>query len=119
MNVALWIAQALLALIFLASGGMKLVTPKAKLIEKLHALAPIPAGLIKVIGVLEVLGAIGIVVPALTGIMPGLTVLAAIGFMLTMIGAAAAHLRAGEPPVPNAVIFAIAAFVAWGRWDWL
>ena len=121
MNTALWIAQGLLAFVFLMSGGMKLVTPKAKLVEKLTALKPIPAGAIKIIGLLEVLGAIGIVVPALTGILPGLTVWAAVGLALTMIGAALAHVRAGELPAigMNVVLFALAVFVAWGRWDWL
>jgi hypothetical protein len=74
-------------------------------------------GAVHIIGALEVLGAIGLVLPALTGILPWLTPLAALGLVLTMIGAALTHLRRSEYsviPVP-AVLLILAAFVAYGR----
>jgi uncharacterized membrane protein YphA (DoxX/SURF4 family) len=83
MNVALWIAQALLALIFLFAGGMKLVMP----IEELTAQMPMPGLLVRLIGVVEVLGGLGVILPWLTGIRPGLTPLAAAGLVIIMIGA--------------------------------
>ena len=72
---------------------------------------------VRTIGVLEVLGAIGIVLPALTGIVPSLTPLAALGLVLTMIGAALTHLRRAEYGgiTVTAVLLILAAFVAYGR----
>ena len=117
MQTALWIAQGVLALLFLMSGSMKLVTPKPALTEKLPVLASFAPATIKLIGLLEVLGAVGVVVPALIGVLPWLTVWAAVGLALTMIGAAVAHGRRGEWPQigVNAVLFGLAVFVALGR----
>ena len=85
MNVALWIVQALLALLFLFAGGMKLVMP----IEELTKQMPLalPGWFIRFIGVVEVLGALGLILPWLTGIRPGLTPLAAAGLVILMAGA--------------------------------
>lgn len=115
MNIALWIGQSLLAILFLMAGGMKTTQSKEKLDES--GFEDFSLGTVRVIGVLEVLGAIGIVLPALIGILPWLTPLAAVGFALTMIGAAITHLRRSEYPniIVNVIIFALAAFVAYGR----
>ena len=120
MSTALWIAQALLALVFVGAGLLKLLTPRERLPEQMAAVKALPQTTIRLIGALEVLGAIGIVVPALTGILPGLTSWAALGLAATMIGAALTHARRGETSRigGNAVLFVLALFVAWGRWGW-
>jgi len=117
MNIALWIVQALLAVAFLMAGGMKLMQPKEKLAEKMAYVNDLSAGTVKLIGALEVLGAIGLILPKLTGILPVLTPLAAVGLVLTMIGAAIVHLHRKEASMIgiNAVLFVLAAFVAYGR----
>jgi hypothetical protein len=115
MNVALWIVQALLALFFaLASGAPKLLLPP----EMLPMPIPLPRPFFLFIGVAEVLGGLGLLLPAIAGIRPGLVPLAAGGLVLVTIGATVYQLAAGE--VGNA-LFAVAvgllcAFVAYGRW---
>jgi uncharacterized membrane protein YphA (DoxX/SURF4 family) len=117
MGIALWVVQVLLAAAFVVSGATKLSQPKEKLIKKWAWVEDFSQGSVRIIGVLEVLGAIGIVVPALTGIVPSLTPLAALGLVLTMIGAALTHLRRTEYGniAMNAVLLVLAAFVAYGR----
>ena len=83
MNLALWIVQGLLALIFLFTGGMKLALP----LEELTAQLPLPGWFVRFLGVAEVLGAIGLILPGLLRIRPGLTPLAAAGLVIIMIGA--------------------------------
>jgi uncharacterized membrane protein YphA (DoxX/SURF4 family) len=114
MNVALWIAQALLAVIFLFAGGMKLVMP----IEELTAQMPMPGMLVRLIGVVEVLGGLGVILPWLTGIRPGLTPLAAAGLVIIMIGATVVTLMIADIAMAliPIVVGLLAAFVAYGRW---
>jgi uncharacterized membrane protein YphA (DoxX/SURF4 family) len=117
MGIALWVVQVLVAAAFVVSGATKLSQPKEKLLKKWAWVEDFSQGSVRIIGVLEVLGAIGIVVPALTGIVPSLTPLAALGLVLTMIGAALTHLRRAEygAIAVNAVLFILAALVAYGR----
>jgi uncharacterized membrane protein YphA (DoxX/SURF4 family) len=117
MGIALWIVQVLLAAAFLVSGMTKLSQPKEKLVKNMAWVEDFSQGAVRIIGALEVLGAIGIVLPALTGILPWLTPLAAAGLVLTMIGAALTHLRRAEYSVITvpAVLLILAAFVAYGR----
>jgi len=117
MNIALWIIQVLLALAFAGSGISKLMQPYEKLAERMGYVKDFSPGAIRGIGVLEVLGAIGVILPALTGILPWLTPTAGIGLGLVMLGAMATHLRRKEYPmiVGNLVLLALAAFVAYGR----
>ena len=117
MNIALWIAQFLLALTFLVVGAMKLFMPRERQIERAAYIEDFSPGAIQVIGMLEVLGAIGIILPVATGILPWLTPVAAVGLMLTMVGAALTHARRDEHrmTVVNVFNFALAAFVAYGR----
>jgi hypothetical protein len=119
MNTALWIIAGLLAAAFLAGGTIKLALPKRSL-----AAAPgggwvedVGASAVKAIGTLEVLAAIGLVLPAWLGIAPVLVPLAAIGLVLLMIGAIITHLRRHEakPILANVAYLALAVFVAWGR----
>jgi DoxX-like protein len=114
MNLALWIVQVLLALLFLFAGGMKLVLP----LEKLTGSVPVPGLFLRFIGVCEVFGALGLILPGLLRIRPGLTPLAAAGLVIIMIGATAITLMGGDvatAAIPL-VVGILAAFVAYGRW---
>jgi uncharacterized membrane protein YphA (DoxX/SURF4 family) len=116
MNIALWIAQALLAAIFLFAGGMKLVLPIEEMTKQMPI--PLPGWFLRFTGIVEVLGAIGVILPWLLRIRPGLTPLAAAGLVIVMIGATAYTLAAGDfasAPIPL-VVGILAAFVAYGRW---
>lgn len=117
MNIALWIVQGILAAAFLMAGGMKLSQPKEKLATNMAWVEDFAPNTIRLIGGLEVLGAIGLILPMALGILPVLTGVAAIGLVLSMIGAAVTHIRRGEMPMlaPNAVLGLLAAFVAVGR----
>ena len=114
MSVVLWIVQGLLALVFLFSGGMKLVMP----IEEMTKEIAMPGAFLRFIGVAEVLGAIGLVLPALLRIRPGLTPLAAAGLVIIMIGAVVITLSigGGATTLIPLVVGILAAFVAYGRW---
>ncbi|GAA3257251.1 DoxX family protein [Nonomuraea helvata] len=119
MNIALWIIAALMAVALLSGGVLKLTLSKEKL-----AAAPgggwtedFGAGAIKAIGAVEVLAAVGLVLPAVLGIAPVLVPLAAVGVALLMVGAMITHLRRHENRVivVNLAYLALALFVAWGR----
>jgi DoxX-like protein len=114
MTYALWTVQILLAAVFLFAGGMKLVLP----LEKLAGPVALPGALLRFIGVVEVLGAVGLILPAALRIKPWLTPLAALGLVVVMIGAVVITLIAGESfaAVMSAVVGLLAAFVAYGRW---
>jgi hypothetical protein len=111
---ALWIVQGLLAALFLFAGGMKLILP----LEKLTGQIPLPGLFMRFIGVAEVLGALGLILPGLLRIRPGLTPLAAAGLVIIMIGATAVTLRGGDlvAAMISLVVGLLAAFVAYGRW---
>ena len=116
MNVALWIVQGLLALEFLFAGGMKLVMPLEELMK--GAPFPLPFLFLRFIGVCEVLGAIGLILPGLLHIRTGLTPLAAAGLVIIMIGATSltvAYMGVG-PALPPLITGLLAAFIAYGRW---
>jgi len=118
MNIVLWIIAGLLAVAFFGAGVMKLVQPKEKLAETgLGWTEDYSAGTIKLIAVLEILAAIGLILPALLDIAPVLVPLAALGLVLIMIGAIVTHVRRREFPLiaVNAVLLILAAVVAWGR----
>jgi hypothetical protein len=113
-HYALWVVQWLLALLFLWAGGMKLVLP----LDKLTGPITLPGPLLRFIGVAEVLGAIGLILPGLLRIRPGLTVLAAAGLVIIMIGATVITAAAGEVATAgfSLAIGLLAAFVVYGRW---
>ena len=114
MNTAIWIAQGILAAVFLAAGLMKLTQQREALQEKTPYVEDFTDRQIKAIGTLEVLGAIAVVLPAAIGVAPILTPIAACGLALMMVAAAATLIRRGElSHVPlNVVMFALAVFVA-------
>ncbi len=111
-----WILQGLLAAVFLGAGSMKLMKTRDQLLAQGAKMAWVgdfgSAGL-RAIGAVEVLGAIGLVIPTLTGILPILTPIAAGGLVLTMVGATTAHVRRGEygSLVPIAILAAMAVAV--------
>lgn len=121
MNIVLWIIQVVLALLFLFAGGTKLVMS----IEAMEKMASpntihLPGLLIRFLGVVEVLGALGLVLPGLTGIKRGLTPLAATGLIIIMIGAVVLSVmgpgaREGVLPLITGLLCAV---VAYGRRDW-
>jgi len=114
MNIALWIIQALLALLFLFAGGMKLVMP----IEEMTQQIAMPGLFLRFIGVCEVLGGLGLVLPWLLRIRPGLTPLAAIGLVIIMIGATVTTIMTGQIAISlvPVVVGVLCLFVAYGRW---
>jgi hypothetical protein len=118
LNVSLWAAQGLLAFAFLGAGVMKLTTPQAQLVADGMAWAGrVPEALIPFIGAVEVLGALGLLLPAILRIAPKLTPLASVGLLTVMGLAGAEHALNGEFShiVPAVVLGGLAGFVAWGR----
>jgi uncharacterized membrane protein YphA (DoxX/SURF4 family) len=118
MKYVLWIVQILLAVAFLAAGVMKLTTPIGDLAQNMAWVNDVPVWLVRFIGLAEAAGGLGLILPALTRIQPQLTPLAGAGLALDMFLAAGFHLTRGEFGfiVPNIVLLALAAFVAYGRW---
>jgi len=116
-NTVIWIVQILVALGFTLTGLIKLTQPKEKLALQIGWVEDFSPTNIRLIGLLELLGAAWVILPALTGILPWLTPLAAVGLIVVMLGAAATHLRRQEYAfIPiTAVMGALAAFVAYGR----
>jgi uncharacterized membrane protein len=112
-NRALWIVQGLLAALFLFAGGMKLITP----VEVLSVMSPFPGEFILFIGVCEVLGAVGLILPYALRILPGLTALAAAGLVVIMVGATVSTLAIGGGllALPTLLFGALAGLVAYGR----
>jgi uncharacterized membrane protein YphA (DoxX/SURF4 family) len=120
MNTAIWIITGLLALGFLASGLMKLALPKPRLVASGQAWAEdFSRPAVKAIGAVEVLGAVGLVAPALLDVAAVLVPLAATGLAALMVGAAAVHARRGEKPAVavTSVLAALATFVALTRFS--
>lgn len=118
MNMALWIVTIVLAVSFLGSGLMKQFVPKDKLVTSGQGwAADFSQANIRLIGLVEIVGAMGLVLPAVTHIAPILVPMAAIGLILVMVGAAIVHARRREAPnvAVNVVLLALAAFVVWGR----
>ncbi len=114
LHYGLWIIQVILALIFLFTGSMKLIVP----IEEMKGPVQLPGLFLRFIGVCEVLGGIGLVLPGLLRIRPGLTPLAAAGLVIIMIGATVTTIMGGQAAIailPFAV-GVLSAVVAWGRW---
>ena len=112
-SAVLWIVQALLAALFLFAGGFKLVAPIAAMAGPLH----LPGAFLRFIGIAEVSGALGLILPALLRIRPELTPLAAAGLVGIMTGATVITLESGAvaPALVPFVVGILAASVAWGR----
>lgn len=117
MNIALWVIQIALALVFIMAGVMKSFQPREKLVEKLPWVEDVSTGTLRIISVAELLAGIGLVLPAATGILAVLSPLAATGLVVIMALAMLTHYRRGEKDaiVFNLMLLVLAAFVAWGR----
>jgi MYXO-CTERM domain-containing protein len=117
MNVVIWVLQILLALAFLAAGLTKLTQPRQQLVTTMGWVEDFSDPSVRAIGALEILGALGLLVPAVTGVAPVLVPIAAVGLALLMVGAAATHRRRGELPMIgiNTVLLVLALVVAWAR----
>ena len=119
MNIVLWVVAGVLALVFLAAGAMKLTQSKEKLAANPNMAwtEQFSPGMIKLIGLLEVLAAIGLILPVVLGIAPVFVPLAAVGLVLLMIGAAItlARRKENQAVAMNVVLLILAAVVAWGR----
>jgi uncharacterized membrane protein YphA (DoxX/SURF4 family) len=117
MNIVLWVLAGVLAAAFLAAGLTKLIQPKEKLAANMGWVDDFSPGMVTTIGALEVLAAIGLILPAALDVVPVLVPLAALGLGLLMIGAAITHRRRGELPMIaiNVGLLVLAALLAWGR----
>lgn len=121
MLIAYWIVAGITALLWLVAGGQKVARSRAQL-EPMMAWAPtFPAWAVKTIGALEILGAIGLILPPLTGILPVLAFVASIGLVLIQIIAIVFHLVRGEAKVLgfNAIILVLSAVTLWLATIWL
>jgi putative oxidoreductase len=116
-NITLWIAQVLLAGMFIMSGFMKLAQPIDQLSQMLPWANQLPETLVRFIGLSEVLGGLGLVLPAMLRIKPQLTAWAALGLVAVMLFAAIFHASRGEFSAigMNIILALIAGFIAWGR----
>ncbi|MFE7406000.1 DoxX family protein [Isoptericola sp. NPDC057559] len=117
MNIALWIASGLLAAVFLMAGLGKALRPIPALQEQMRWVTPERVTAVRTLAWLEVLGAVGVILPWATGVAPVLTPVAAVGLAITQVGAIPLHVRLGEGkslPV-NVVLLTLAVFVAVGR----
>ena len=116
-NIVLWVVQVLLALAFLLAGVPKATQPIPALAKRITWAKDVPAPFVRFIGVVEILGALGLILPALTGILPWLTVAAAIGLAIVMVAAIIFHLARGEVNriAFNIVFLLLLLFLTYGR----
>jgi hypothetical protein len=121
MTVAYWIVAALLALLYAYSGGLKVLRSPDQLRPMMGWIDTVPLRLVRTIGVLEMLGALGLILPPLTGIAPALALAAAIGLVLIQVGGISLHLSRDEAKLIglNVVLLAGAAAEIWLATIWL
>lgn len=118
MNIALWIVAGIVAAAFFGAGLMKITGKREQMLERMPWVADYTQTQVKLIGVVEVLGALGLILPAVTSIAPILVPIAATGLAITGVLAALMHIRRGDgfaAAIPSLVLALLAAFVAWGR----
>ncbi|MER8158320.1 DoxX family protein [Streptomyces sp. NPDC094472] len=120
MNIAYWIVAGLLALFYLYGGGVKVVRSRERLRPMMAWVDTTPMPAVRAIGMIEVLGAIGLILPPLTGIAPWLALAAAIGFVVLQIGATRIHLSRGDRRIAlNITLVLAAAVTIWPATTWL
>lgn len=116
MNIIIWIIQGFLSITFLIVGLMKMTLPKDKLKEKIGGwVDDFKESQLKLIGLVEILGALGLILPMIFNILPILTPIAACGLVFAMIGGAYTHLKRKESIITNVVLLLLAVFVIIGR----
>ena len=118
MNIAIWVVQVLLAVLFIQFGFMKAFLPIDSIADQTPFVLDVPEALVRFIGVAELAGGLGLILPAITRILPWLTIAAAGGLGTIMILAFIFGVSRGEIPnaVINIVVLALLAFIAYGRW---
>lgn len=118
LHIVLWVAQGILASAFLMAGFMKITQPIDKLSAMMSFVTDVSPALVRFIGVSEVLGAIGLIIPAALRVKPRLTTYAALGLLAVMTLAVLFHITRGEGAQigPNIFLGSLAGFIAWGRW---
>jgi hypothetical protein len=121
MRIAYWVVAGLLAVFYLYSGGIKALRSPEVLRPMMAWVDSVPLWLLRTIGVLEVLGAAGLILPPLTGVLPVLATAAAVGLVLVQVGGMVLHLRRGETRVVglNVALLAVAAVAVWLSTVWL
>lgn len=117
MNVVLWIVQGVLAAMFLMAGVLKATRSRDQLLPNMPWVEDVSTPVLRLIGGAELAAAVGLILPPLTDVLPVLAAWAATGLAATMVLASGLHARRREPQAIafNAVILALAVFVAWGR----
>jgi uncharacterized membrane protein YphA (DoxX/SURF4 family) len=119
MDIVLWLVSALLAVVYSVSGSLKLMSPRARLlaVQGMGWVEDVPMSQVRLVGFLEIAGAIGVIVPWATGIAPLLTPLAALGLAAIQVGAIVTHVQRGENEhlAVNFVLLGAALLVAVGR----
>jgi hypothetical protein len=117
LSISLWIVQSLLALTFVGGGLWKLATPIPELAAKMPWMGQVSPSFVRLTAVFDILGGLGVLLPSVTRIKPGLTVLAALGCVALMAAAILFHFSRGEGAnTPfNFLLIALSLFVAWGR----
>lgn len=119
MKTAHWIIAGLLALFYLYGGGVKVIRSRERLRPMMEWVDTTPMPVVRAIGVLEVLGSMGLILPPLTGVAPWLAVAAAVGLVLLQIGASRVHLRRGDRQIAlNLALLLTAAVTAWTATAW-
>ena len=121
MTVAYWVVAALLALFYLYAGGLKVLRSPDQLRPMMGWIDTVPLRLVRTIGVLEVLGALGLILPPLTGVAPALALAAGIGLVLIQVGGISLHLSRGEVKVVglNVALLVLAGVEIWLATVWL
>ncbi len=121
MQIALWVVQALLAIGFILAGIMKVTQPIETLQKNMAWTGDVPSGLVRFIGVVELLGAVGLILPGVTHILPVLTAAAAGGFALDMVLASGFHITRKEYSMigANVILLLLALFILAGRVAWV
>ena len=116
LHISLWVVQGLLAAAFGMAGFMKLTAPIEQLAENgMSFVNDYSVGMVRFIGISELLGALGLIIPAAFRFKTFLTPLAAVGLAIIMILATSYHIGANEPIIGSLVFFVLTAFIAWGR----
>lgn len=121
MVIAYWIVAGLLAVLYLYSGGMKLVRSAEQLRPMMAWVDSMPLSAVRVVGALEILGVVGLILPPLVGVLTWLTIAAAVGLVLVQVGGITLHVRRGEIRVLglNVALLVLAAVEIWLATIWL
>ncbi len=116
-DIALWVVQWVLTVAFVISGAMKVVLPASKLVESMEWVPTVKSSTVRLIGIAEVLGGLGLILPVLTGIVPILTPIAAVALAVVMLLAAIKHFQLDDAKgaAPSIVLFVLSVVVAVAR----